>query len=167
MPQPLTQTWKKPKASLGTRYKQLLVDYRAGSTITRLEKPSRLERARRLGYKAKQGVFVVRVQVPMGRRMRPKPTGGRRPKAYGRYYPLDKSKQQVAEEKASRKFRNCEALGSYWVGKDGVHQWFEVILLDRAHPAVTKDKQLSLVARKRGRAFRGLTSAGRKSRGLR
>jgi large subunit ribosomal protein L15e len=62
-----------------------------------------------------------------------------------------------------------EVLNSYWVGSDGRHQYFEVILVDPHHPSVLADPSLSWIAdpANRGRAFRGLTSAGKKGRGLR
>jgi large subunit ribosomal protein L15e len=78
-----------------------------------------------------------------------------------------KNLQWIAEERAARKFPNMEVLSSYWVGEDGKYKWFEVILVDRNHPAIMADKQLSWITTKRGRVFRGLTSAGRKARGLR
>jgi large subunit ribosomal protein L15e len=53
------------------------------------------------------------------------------------------------------------------VGEDGKSVWYEVILADRSHPAVLADKKTArMVTAGRGRAFRGLTSAGKKSRGL-
>ena len=78
-----------------------------------------------------------------------------------------KSLQRIAEERASRKFPNMEVLNSYWVGEDGRHRWYEVILVDGHHPSVERDPQLSIVGQHRGRAERGLTSAGRKGRGMR
>ena len=80
-----------------------------------------------------------------------------------------KSLQRIAEERASRKFPNMEVLNSYWVGEDGRHRWYEVILVDGHHPAIRTDPHLSWVAERghRGRAERGLTSAGRKGRGMR
>jgi len=156
--------WKRPKL-IGS-YKRMLIGFREEPAIIRVEKPTRPDRARRVGYKAKQGFAVVRARVPMGRRKRPKISGGRRPKTFGRFFSLDKSKQQVAEEKVGRKYPNMEVVNSYWVGEDGVHKWFEVILADRSHPAIKKDKTAKIVA-KRGRPYRGLTSAGKKSRGLR
>jgi len=62
---------------------------------------------------------------------------------------------------------NLEVLNSYWVGEDGRYKWFEVILVDRSHPAILSDPQLSQIAKQRGRVYRGLTSAGRRARGLR
>ena len=149
--------------------KQRLAGWRKQGTLTRVARPTNLKRARSLGYKAKQGIFVVRVKVPKGRRKRPKPAGGRNPKKAGRFFTLDKSKKQVAEEKASRKYANTEVLNSYLAGEDGVSKWFECIMVDRSHPSVRNDRERSWIARRnqRGRAFRGLTSAGKKSRGLR
>ena len=149
--------------------KQRYVQWRRQLTVQRIDRPTNLVRARALGYKAKQGIVVVRVKVPKGKRKRPKQAGGRIPKKAGRFFTLNKSKQQVAEEKASRKYPNAEVLNSYLAGEDGVSKWFECILIDTSHPAILRDKERNWIAdnKQRGRAFRGLTSAGRKSRGLR
>lgn len=155
----LARLWRKPKESLGSSYSERLTRWREEPTVTRIEKPTRLDKARALGYKAKQGFVMVRVKVPKGRRKRPAFKGGRRPKRRGRFFSLDKPKQMVAEERASRKYRNMEVLDSYWVGEDGNSKWYECILLDRSHPAVKKDRERNWITQKqhRGRAFRGLT----------
>ena len=163
----LRELWKKPKENLGERYKELLIQLRKEPAIHRVEKPTRLDRARSLGYKAKQGVIVVRVRVARGGRKREKPSGGRRPKTSRLVKVVNKNYQQIAEERAARKYRNCEVLNSYLLARDGRYAWYEVILLDRDHPAIQKDPRLGPVARQRGRVFRGLTSAARKARGLR
>jgi large subunit ribosomal protein L15e len=77
--------------------------------------------------------------------------------------------QLIAEERAAKRFPNLEVLNSYWAGEDGQHKWFEVILVDVHHPAVRNDVDVNwLCARsQKGRVFRGLTSAGKKMRGLR
>jgi large subunit ribosomal protein L15e len=144
-----------------------LVAFRKEGTIVRIDRPTNLQRARTLGYKAKQGFVIVRVKVPKGARKRPAFSGGRRPKARGRFFSPGKSKQQIGEEKAARKYPNLEVLNSYLAGEDGSHKWFEVILVDRSHPAIKRDRETKWIAGCRGRAFRGLTSAGKKSRGLR
>jgi len=155
----LRALWKAPAKSLGEIYKKRLVEYRKEPTVVRIEKPTRIDRARSLGYKAKQGFVIARVKVKKGLRKRPRFTGGRRPKARGRFYPLGKSKQVVAEEKAARKFPNCEVLSSYWVGEDGDHIWYEVILVDTSHPAIKRDKDINWITsnKHKGRVFRGLT----------
>ncbi len=146
--------------------KSRLIGWRNGPTMVRLEHPSNVARARELGFKAKQGVVVVRVRVKRGRRKREKNRGGRKPSKSGRFFSYKKSFQSVAEERAARKYKNCEALNSYYVGDDGVFKFFEVILIDRTHAAVSSDKQYAQIIASKGRAFRGLTSSGRKHRGL-
>ena len=165
----LAALWKKPSEGLGEIQKNRLVKWRSELVVTRTEKPTRLDRARSLGYKAKQGFVVSRVRVNRGGRKTPQVAGGRRPMRSGRFFTLNKPKQQVAEEKASTKYKNMEVLNSYWVGEDGKYIWYEVILADTAHSSVKKDTDLKWVAKgkHKGRAFRGLTSAGKKSRGLR
>ncbi|KAJ1948044.1 60S ribosomal protein L15, partial [Linderina pennispora] len=50
-------------------------EYRQLNTIHRASRPSRPEKARRLGYKAKQGFVIYRVRVRRGNRKRPNPKG--------------------------------------------------------------------------------------------
>jgi large subunit ribosomal protein L15e len=161
----IREAWKKPKES--EFYKQRLIEWRKDPVTLRIKKPTRLDRARSLGYKAKQGVIVVRQRVSRSKRMHARRAfGGRRPKASSQAKELSKSYGQIAEERAARKYKNCEALNSYLVGEDGLNYWFEVILVDRANPHIVADKDLNWVCSKRGRAYRGMTSKGKKSRGL-
>jgi large subunit ribosomal protein L15e len=101
--------------------------------------------------------------------MKPKPAGGRRPKKYGKRFVLRKNYKLVAEERANKKYPNCEVLNSYFVAKDGNFYWHEVILVDTSSPSIKADKILRWITEKQhtGRVYRGLTSAGRKIRGLR
>ncbi len=165
----VAEVWKSPKKNLGGIWKQRLIQWRKERVIRKIDKPTRIDRARKLGYKAKQGFVVARVRVKRGKRKIPKPAGGRRPKRSGRFYPLGKSWQVVAEEKVAKRFPNLEVLNSYWVGEDGKSKWFEIILVDPNHPSIKKDRDIKWITRpqQKGRAFRGLTSSGKKSRGLR
>ncbi|MFT4326000.1 MAG: 50S ribosomal protein L15e [Candidatus Woesearchaeota archaeon] len=160
----LTEAWKKPKENLGDLYKEKIMAWRREPTTVRVERPTRLDRARSLGYKAKQGIFVVRQRVPRGSHTRPHDQAGRRPKTQRRVLILRKNYQQIAEERAARKYPNCEVLNSYWVGEEGEYAWYEIIFVDVNHPRIAADPNYNLQTR---RAFRGLTSAARKSRGLR
>ncbi len=165
--QRIRELWKNPKKSLSGLWRERLIEWRRGDSVVRVEKPTRLDRARGLGYKAKQGILIVRVRVKRGGRKRPRPTKkGRRSKRQTIRKIVRKSYQWIAEERANRKYKNCEVLNSYYVAEDGIYKWFEVILLDRDHPQIIKDKQLGGIAKQRGRVFRGITSSGRKSRGL-
>jgi large subunit ribosomal protein L15e len=155
--------------NLGEIQKKRLVEWRKEKVVTKLERPTRPARARTLGYKAKQGFVVARVRVGKGKRKRPKFKGGRVPKKMGRFFPAGKSNRLRGEEKVARKFPNLEVLNSYYVGDDGQHEWFEVVLLDPKNPNVSKDMERKCFAEKqhKGRVFRSLTSSGKKIRGLR
>jgi ribosomal protein L15E len=50
-------------------------EYRQLNVIHRASRPSRPDKARRLGYKAKQGYLVYRVRVRRGNRKKPVPKG--------------------------------------------------------------------------------------------
>ncbi len=158
----IRQTWKKPKAI----YKDSSRLWRKQEVVERLVRPTRLGRAHALGYKSKQGFVVVRTRIRKGGRKRPKIWKGRKPRSYGRFFTTAQSKQALAEKRAARKFPNLELLNSYFVGEDGKYHYFEIILVDVHHPAISKDPSLKWLLEQRRRVFRGLTSAGKKSRGL-
>tara|TARA_B100000029_G_scaffold375343_1_gene369716 strand:- start:832 stop:1290 length:459 start_codon:yes stop_codon:yes gene_type:complete len=131
--------WKENSPELRDR----VVLWRKQAAVTRIEKPSRLLRARRLGYKAKQGIIVVRMRVGTGGMRKKRPRGGRRPKHLGvTRIKADVNMKQVAERRALERYPNMRLLGSYFTYKDGMHYWFEVILADYSHPRITKDKEL-------------------------
>ena len=169
MYQHVRELWKKPKENLGDIWKQRILEWRKEETTVRIKRPTRLDKARSLGYKAKQGFVIVRQRVNRGGRQREKIRKGRRSKHFGRKKIVKKSYQWVAEERAVKKYPNCEVLNSYYVGEDGQHYWYEIILVDKSHPQILADPNLNWISRPqhKGRVFRGLTSAGRKSRGLR
>jgi len=161
----LRQAWKKPDVELS---RKRMIEWRKGDTIIKVEKPLRLDRARALGYKAKTGVTVVRIRILRGGRKKSRPRKGRRTKRMGIRKVLKMNYKEVAEQRVARKHRNMEIVGSYQIGKDGIHYFYEVILADRARKEIQKDKQLGpLVRSAKGKAFRGLTSSGKKARGLR
>ena len=163
--QRIKESWR----NLSRELKQIrLIEWRRTEAVVRVEKPTRLDRARSLGYRAKQGVIIARVRVMRGGRQRARPTKkGRRSKRSGSRKVLKMNYQWICEQRANRRFKNCEVLGSYPLLKDGKYYWGEVILLDRAHPQIVKDPIYRNVAKQKGRAYRGLTSWARKSRALR
>lgn len=140
-------------------YRARLVEWRKKGTVVRTDNPLNIPSARRVGYKATKGIFAVRVKMGKGLRKRPKPSGGRSSRHSYRYTQPSASHQMIAEQKANRKYRNCEVLGSYLLGDDGQYKYFEVILADR-----DKESSKSSATTRKGRAFRGLTSAGQKAR---
>jgi len=120
-----------------------VVSWRKQNALVRIDKPSRIQRARRLGYKAKQGIIVIRMRVGTGGMRRKRPRSGRRPKHLGvTRIKADVSMKAVAERRVLEKHPNMKLLGSYFLYKDGMHYWFEVILADPSHPRISKDKEL-------------------------
>lgn len=158
----LRDFWKKPEKST---LKQRMIEWRKDPVVKRIENPTKPQRARSLGYKAKQGFVVVRCKVKKGGRKRRAIKKGRKQKTSGisKFTP-EKNLMRHAEEKAARKYRNTEVLNSYFVAKDGQYNYYEVILVDKNHPRTKKDKDVKGVIKKRGRAFRGLTSAAKRNR---
>jgi large subunit ribosomal protein L15e len=162
------EAWTKPKANLGMIYKDRLVEWRKENTVTRLEHPTRIDRARSLGFKAKQGYIIVRVRMDRGGRKRAKPTGGRRSSTMSNRQDLNMSHRWVCEQRAQKCYHTLEVLNSYFVGKDGMNIWYEVILIDPEHPVIKADDRINWICNSanKGRVFRGLTSAGKEARGL-
>ena len=120
-----------------------IIGWRKQTAIIKLDHPSRIARAHRLGYKAKQGIIVVRSRVGTGGMRRQRPRGGRRPKHLGvTRIKADVSMKEVAENRVLERYPNMKLFGSYFIYKDGMHYWFEVILADPSHPSVSKDKEL-------------------------
>ncbi|MCL4436920.1 MAG: 50S ribosomal protein L15e [Thaumarchaeota archaeon] len=139
--------WRKLFKERSEQLKTLGITLRQKPTIERLERPSRLDRARRLGYKAKPGFVVVRVKVGRGGMRRLKPDRGRRPKHSGlTRMKADVNVQQTAERRATDKFPNLKALNSYYLFEDGKNAWYEVILIDTHHPSVISDKNVGVLA---------------------
>ena len=164
MYQYIRDSWKKPR-ELGF-WQQRLVKWREERATLRIERPTRLDRARSLGYKAKPGFLIVRQRVNRGGRQRPQIRHPRRPKAMSRRKDLTINYQAVAENRAARKYPNCEVLNSYYAGEDGLHYWYEIVLVDRFNPSVMAEPRISWIMKHKGRSERGLTSSGRRARGL-
>merc|ERR1712243_497011 len=48
--------------------------------------------------------------------------------------------QSIAEERVGRRLKGLRILNSYWVGQDSTYKYFEVIMVDVAHPAIKRSK---------------------------
>jgi large subunit ribosomal protein L15e len=163
--------WRRPKDSvLRDAQRERMIEWRHGASFTRVDRPTRIDRARALGYKAKQGYIVVRARVRRGGLRKHRIKGGRRPKRKGiSKITMAKSIQRIAEERTAKRYPNMEVLNSYWVGQDGRSKYYEVILVDPHHPVIKSDPKINWICdpANRGRVYRGLTSAGKRGRGLR
>jgi len=144
-------------------------DWREEGAVVRIDRPTRLDKARSQGYKAKQGVVMARVSVRKGGARKERFEKGRRSKRQGvTRITRRKNLQRVAEERAARTYPNLRVLNSYSVGQDGRQKWHEVILVDPNHPAIENDDDLNWICDDdhTDRVFRGLTGAGKRNRGL-
>jgi large subunit ribosomal protein L15e len=131
---------------------EFTIQLRKEPSINRLKRPSRPKKARMLGYKANKEYIIVRVKIRKGGRKRRQVHRGRKPSKSGiRGFSPKKSLRLISEERANKKHPNLEVLNSYYVAEDGKHKWYEVILTKLP---------------KKGRVYRGLTSAGKRVRGL-
>ncbi len=163
----IRQSWNEDSDAAKALWRARLIAWRREPVTVRLEHPTRLDRARSVGYRAKQGVFVVRQRVSRGSHWREDWSGGRHSSnSFIRKF-LAMNYRQIAEQRANKVFPNCEVLNSYYVTQDGRFYWYEIILVDRAHPAVLADPQYRGIALQRNRSARGLTAAARVARGLR
>jgi len=146
-------------------------EFRQLPAIHRATRPTRPDKARRLGYKAKQGYVVYRVRVRRGGRKRrvakgicygkPSTSGVTKLKA-------TRNLQSVAEERVGRKLGSLRVLNSYWVCQDGVHKWYEAVMVDPFHPTIRNDSRINWICNntQKHRELRGLTRSGKSSRGL-
>ncbi|KAJ3508937.1 hypothetical protein NLJ89_g5485 [Agrocybe chaxingu] len=146
-------------------------EYRQLNVIHRASRPSRPDKARRLGYKAKQGYVVYRIRVRRGNRKKPVPKGA----TYGKpvrqgvnHLKYQRGLRSTAEERVGRRCGNLRVLNSYWVNQDGVYKYYEVILVDPNHKAIRRDPRINWIVNPvhKRREARGLTSIGKQNRGL-
>eukprot|EP00295_Goniomonas_pacifica_P001767 CAMPEP_0175809384 /NCGR_PEP_ID=MMETSP0107_2-20121207/2765_1 /TAXON_ID=195067 ORGANISM="Goniomonas pacifica, Strain CCMP1869" /NCGR_SAMPLE_ID=MMETSP0107_2 /ASSEMBLY_ACC=CAM_ASM_000203 /LENGTH=204 /DNA_ID=CAMNT_0017121077 /DNA_START=45 /DNA_END=659 /DNA_ORIENTATION=+ len=147
-------------------------EYRQLPAIHRATRPTRPDKARRLGYKAKQGFVIYRIRLRRGGRKRPNSKGivYGKPKHQGiNQLKFARSHRAVAEERVGRRCGNLRVLNSYWVAADGSHKYYEIILVDPSHKTIRRDPRINWLCNPtmKHRELRGLTSAGRSNRGLR
>jgi len=162
--------WKVPsKSYVKALQKDRMPVWRSEPNFLRIERPTRIDRARSLGYRAKQGFVIVRARVRRGSLRKKRFNAGRVPSKMGvNKITMDKNLRSIAEERTAKRFPNLEVLGSYWVGQDGKQKFYEIILVDPHHPAIMSDPKINWICEPQhtGRVYRGLTAAGKKHRGL-
>jgi len=164
------ETFEKHETGYLTPHWYRGIEYRKGHSVERVDRPTKIYRARALGYKAKQGFIIVRARVRKGGMHKQRPRRGRKPRALGvKKYTTGKNLRWIAEERAQRKYPNLEVLNSYHVYSDGTHKYYEVIMVDPHHPVIKSDPKINWICepQHKRRVTRGLTSAGKKARGLR
>jgi len=145
----VTKAWnQRDKTSLQRELRGVSIRWRREPTVLRIDHPTRLDRARRLGYKSKQGYVVVRVRIRKGGARKKRPRAGRRQKALGvTRYTRAMSLKAIAERKAAKKYPNLKALNTYYVWEDGRSKWFETIMRDPNNPSSSDDSSARTRAR--------------------
>ncbi len=140
--------------------------------IYRVPKSTRPDKARKLGYRAKQGFSIFRAAVRRGGRKKPVSKGivYGKPKHQGiTQLKFARNLKSVAEERVGRRVGGLRVLNSYWVNQDATYKYYEVICVDPSHNAIRNDARINWIVNPvmKHRELRGLTSTGRKYRGLR
>merc|ERR1712113_131846 len=146
-------------------------EFRQLPAIVRLSRPSRIDKARRMGFRAKQGYVVYRVCIRRGNRKKIVPKGivFGKPTNHGVTQLKPKRNLRViAEGRVGLKFGGLSVVNSYWVNQDSTYKYFEVILVDPGHKAIRNDPRINWIcnATHKHRELRGITSSGRIARGL-
>ncbi|XP_037363273.1 60S ribosomal protein L15-like [Talpa occidentalis] len=137
----------------------------------RAPRPTQPDKARRLGYKAKQGYVIYRIRVLRGGRKHPVPKAATygKPVHHGvNQLKFARSLQSVAEERAGHHCGALRGLNSHWVGEDSTYKFFEIILIHPFHKAIRRNPDTQWITKPvhKHREMWGLTSAGPKSCGL-
>jgi len=139
----ISRTYREELKQYSQELKKKVIAWRRGPRVIRVERPTRLDRARALGYKAKQGIVVARVRLARGGMRMKRPVSGRRPKHLGVLkIKGNLPERKVAEQRAKKRFPNLKVLGAYLLAKDGRFSWYEVIMVDTSHPSIKADKEL-------------------------
>ena len=117
------------------------------------------------------GFVIFRIAMRRGGRKRPVAKGCPygKPKSSGavkQQKPV-RNLQSIAEERVGRRIASLRVLSSYWVGQDSTYKYFEVIMIDPSHKAIRRDPKINWMcaAVQKHRELRGLTGAGKSSRG--
>jgi large subunit ribosomal protein L15e len=169
----LEELWKRKQSDvMGFILRLRAWEYRQLPAIHRCTRPSRPDKARRMGYKRQQGFVIYRVRVRRGGRKRPVRKGiiYGKPKGAGIVQlKFQRSLRSVAEERAGRKIGGLRVLNSYWVAQDATYKYYEIIMIDTAHKKIRNDPRINWICNPvhKHRELRGNTSAGKRGRGLR
>ncbi len=132
----LREMWRKQTPEVAGWLRQAAIEWRRDPVIMRVQRPTRPDKARMMGYKAKQGIIVVRVRIRTGGARKPRPRSGRRQKAMGvTKFRRGLSLQVIAENRVKRRYPNMSLNNSYHLYSDGRNHWYEAVLVDKDHPA--------------------------------
>ena len=140
----IKEAWKKPDEKT---LRERMTEWRKEGVFTKIENPTRLDRARNLGFKRKKGFVLIRVRIKRGGHKRPRPNKGRRSKRLHIRKTLKMNYKWIAEQRVDKKYKNLEVLNSYVIGRDGMHYFYEVICVDPSKPEIKNDKTINWISK--------------------
>jgi len=168
----LEELWRKKQSDVMRFLSRIRTwEFRQLPAIHRASRPTRPDKARRVGYKAKQGYLIYRVRVKRGGRKKRVAKGI----VYGKpchqgikKWKATRNLRSIAEERIGRKCGGLRVLNSYWVTQDAVHKWYEVVMVDPMHKCIRNDSRINWICNPtmKHRELRGVTAAGRRARGM-
>ena len=128
--------------------------------------PTWRDKARQLGYKAKQGYIIYRIHVHHGGRKCLVPKGATygKPVHHGvNQLKFARSLQSIAEERVGHNCGALRVLNSYWVGEDSTYRFFEVVLIDPFYEVIRRNPDTQSITKPvhKQREMCGLTSAAK------
>jgi large subunit ribosomal protein L15e len=168
----LEELWKKKQSDLMRFVLRVRAwEYRQLPTVHRCQRSSRADKARKLGYKRAQGYVIYRCRVRRGGRKRMVRKGCvyGKPRNHGiRKLKKELTHKNIAEQRVARRCGNLRVLNSYWVAQDASNKFYEVIMVDPSHKRIRRNPEINWICNpaNKHREMRGLTAAGKKSRGL-
>ncbi|MEC9354290.1 MAG: 50S ribosomal protein L15e, partial [Candidatus Thermoplasmatota archaeon] len=65
------EMWNRPDDSIKALQRERLIAFRREKAVERIERPTRLDRARKLGFRAKQGFVMARTRIRRGSMRKP------------------------------------------------------------------------------------------------
>ena len=166
------ELWKKKQSDVLRFLQRVRVwEYRQLPSVVRVTRPSRPDKARRLGYKAKQGFCICRARVRAGPQ-----------EAREQGHPLRQARAPGCEEaeiraqpaigrggaRRARPLRRAPRAQLVLAQRRFVYKYYEVIMVDPMHKVVRNDPRINWICNPvhKHREIRSLTAAGRKYRGL-
>ncbi|ELP92917.1 60S ribosomal protein L15-2, putative [Entamoeba invadens IP1] len=139
--------------------------------IHRIAAPTNVARARILGFKNRKGFLVFSIRVHRGNRKIQARAGivHRKPANQGIHrIKKHQSLQVIAENRVGRKYPSLRVLTSYSIGQDSTFRFYEIIMVDPMLKEIRDDPTINWICagKQKRREARGLTHAGKVSRGL-
>ncbi|KAH3760814.1 hypothetical protein Pelo_7377B [Pelomyxa schiedti] len=168
----ISELWKRKQCDIMRFLRRIRCwELRHLPRVHRAPRPTRPDRAKRLGYRKKQGYVIYRTKVRRGDRKKNVHKGRqcRKPKYQGVHkHKSSMNLRRVAEGRVGHRCKNLRVLNSYWIGQDSTYKYFEVILVDPFHPAIRNDPKSRWICNPvhKHRELHGLTGAGKAYRGL-